>query len=91
MFEEKYKYDFSVAIYYLNVNYWFWLLELKIYRPNLLINDSIIDHYQKVHRDYEDEFSDNDHQNEDKCQEQEIQSRIKWQSDPKIHHWIIIN
>ena len=51
--EKKYKYDFSVVMNYLNVNYRISLLDFTIYRPNMIRNDGVINHCQKVHRDYE--------------------------------------
>ena len=56
MLESKLKYDFSVAISYLNKNYKFSLLDYKMYCPNLITNDGYIDHHQKVYRDYEVKF-----------------------------------
>ena len=47
--ETKFKYDFSVAMYYLKNNYEFSLVDFKLYRPNLITNDGYINHYQKVH------------------------------------------
>ena len=41
---------------YLNKNYKFLLLNYKMYRRKLITNDGFIDHYQKVHREYEDTF-----------------------------------
>ena len=52
-FERKYKYDFSVAMNYLNVNNGFLLLDFKTYRPNTITNDDVINHHQITHRDYE--------------------------------------
>ena len=47
-----FKYDFFVAIYYSKHKFQFTLLDFKMYRPNLITNDGIIDHHQKAHRDY---------------------------------------
>ena len=54
--ESKFKYDFSVAVYYLKKNYYFSLIDFKLYRPNLITNDGDINHYQKVHRDFKVKF-----------------------------------
>ena len=56
MLEKKYKYDSSVAMSYLNINYEFSLLEFKIYRPNVLTNNSVINQYWKYHCDDEGTF-----------------------------------
>ena len=50
--ESKFKYDFSVAMYYLKKNYNFSSLDFKLYRPNLITNDGYIKHYQKGHSDF---------------------------------------
>ena len=49
--ETKFKYDFSIAMYYLKKNYDFSLLDFKFYRPNFITKYGYINHYQKVHRD----------------------------------------
>lgn len=38
---------------YLKRNYVFSLLDFKMYRRNVNTNDSVINHHQKAHRDYE--------------------------------------
>ena len=55
----KFKYNFSVAMYYLKNNYNFSLLDFKLYRLNLITNDGYINHYQKVHRDFKIKFNKN--------------------------------
>ena len=59
MLENKFKYDFSVAMNYLNKNYKFSLLDYKTYRPNLITNNDYIDQHQKSHRNYEVKFPKN--------------------------------
>ena len=56
IFERNYKYDFSVAMNYLHVNYRFSLLDFKMHRPNMITNNGAINRYQKVHRYYEVTF-----------------------------------
>ena len=41
---------------YFDVNYEFSPLDFKIYRPNLLANDGVIDHHQKYYCDYKVTF-----------------------------------
>ena len=54
--EKKFRYDFSVAMYYLKTKYGFSLLDFKMYRPNLITNDGFIDYRQKAYRDYQVTF-----------------------------------
>ena len=43
-------------MYDLKKNYNFSLLDFKSYRLNLITNDDYINHYQKVHRDFNIKF-----------------------------------
>ena len=52
----KIKYDFSVAMNYVYVNYEFSLLNFKMYRPNMITNDGYINRHQKLHRGYQVTF-----------------------------------
>ena len=54
--EKKFRYDFSVAMYYLKTKYGFSLLDFKMYRPNLITNDGLINHHQNTYRDYQVTF-----------------------------------
>ena len=54
--ERKYKYEFSIAMNYLHVNYGFLILHFKMYRLNMVTKDDFINHYQKVHCDYQVTF-----------------------------------
>ena len=49
---EKILYNVSVAMYYLEKKYQFSLFDFKSYHLNLITKDGIINHYQKVYRDY---------------------------------------
>ena len=51
--ENKFKYNFSVALSYLNNNYKFSLLDYKICLPNFITNDVYINNHQKVYQNYE--------------------------------------
>ena len=51
--KKKYKYEFLVTMNYLNINYGFSILDFKMYRPNLLTNNSVFNRHQKAYRDYE--------------------------------------
>ena len=41
---------------HLKTIYRFFLLNFKMYRPNLITNDGFIDHNQKAHRDFKVTF-----------------------------------
>ena len=56
LLESKFRFDYSVAMFYLNKNFRFSLFDFKLYRPNLITNDGYINHYQKVHRDFKVTF-----------------------------------
>ena len=54
--KKTFKYNFSVAIYYLKNKGRFSLLDFKMYRPNLITNDGLINHHQNTYRDYQVTF-----------------------------------
>ena len=54
--EEKFKYNFSVAICHMKTTNKFSLFDFKMYRLNLITNDSFIGHHQKAHRDFKVTF-----------------------------------
>ena len=53
MLKCKFVSDYDVALKYLNEQYGLSIMDYRLYHPKLLKNDAFIEHYQKIHCDFD--------------------------------------